>query len=270
MVDTTKDDEVGPQRARPRAADASWRPVARASTHELVINAIEDQIMHGTLAVGDLLPPERELAARLQVSRAGVREAIRVLEGHGVLRSDVGSGRGAGTFVAALPSAALERFLRLHVALSNFRLEEVIEARVLLERASASLAARRADGEAMAELEHLVARMDDPELSREDFNDADTAFHVAIAHAGGNALFSDMTGAIRASLRRPILEAFTKVEDWDGFAAMLRRQHHEILEAILRGDDAAAAELVAAHIGAAGEALPGLPGAAAQPGGSGD
>ena len=68
-----------------------------------------------------------------------MREAIRVLEGHGVLRSDVGSGRGAGTFVASLPSAALARFLRLHVALSNFRIQEVVEARVILEQASASL-----------------------------------------------------------------------------------------------------------------------------------
>jgi GntR family transcriptional repressor for pyruvate dehydrogenase complex len=267
MVDRTNGDEVGPHRARPErersaGSGATWRPVARASTHELVIEAIEDQIMSGTLAVGDLLPPERELAARLQVSRSGVREALRVLEGHGVLRSDVGSGRGAGTFVAALPSAALERFLRLHVALSNFRLEEVVEARVLLERASATHAARRADEEARAELERLVTRMDDPGMSREDFNDADTAFHVAIAQAGGNALFSDMTGAIRASLRGPILTAFTKVEDWDGFAGMLRRQHHEILAAILRGDGEEAAELVAAHIEAAGAALPGIPGGA--------
>ncbi len=69
-----------------------WRPVPRVRSHELVIAAIEDQIMGGALKVGDPLPPERELAARLQVSRAGVREAIRVLEAQGVVRANVGAG----------------------------------------------------------------------------------------------------------------------------------------------------------------------------------
>lgn len=259
MVDNTPRDEVRPQSGRSSRADAAWKPVARASTHELVIEAIEDQIMNGTLTVGDALPPERELAARLQVSRAGVREAIRVLEGHGVLRSDVGSGRGAGTFVASLPSAALERFLRLHVALSNFRIGEVIEARVILEQASAALAAERADATEIARLERLVAVMEDRSVGREVFNDADTAFHVAIAQAAGNALFADMTGAIRGSLRSPILHSFTKVEDWDEMADMLRAQHRGILEAIAAGRAQEAGERAAAHIRAASSALPDLP-----------
>ena len=261
MVENAHHSEVGPHRSTAGAGGAAWGPVSRRSTHELVIDAIEDQIMSGALAVGDLLPPERELASRLQVSRTGVREAIRVLEAHGVLRSEVGSGRGAGTFVAALPRAALERFLRLHVALANFPVHDVVETRVLLERASAALAAERADAEALAELEELLARMDRPGASREDFNDADTEFHVAIARAGGNALFAEMTGAIRASLRAPILEAFTKVEDWDVMAGMLRAQHREILDALRAGEPEEAARLTAEHIRAAAAALPDLPGA---------
>lgn len=259
MVDDTQDNEVRPEPERAADARSAWRPVARTSTHQLVIDAIEDQIMTGALAVGDPLPPERELASRLQVSRAGVREAIRVLEAYGVLRSEVGSGRGAGTFVSALPSAALEQFLRLHVALSNFRLQEVIEARILLERASASLAAERADADVLVELERLLAVMDVPGLSRDDFNKADTAFHVAIAQAGGNALFSEMTAAIRASLRGPILEAFTKVARWEEIAATLREQHHAIFLAISRGQAEEAAELTAAHIRTASAILPDLP-----------
>jgi GntR family transcriptional repressor for pyruvate dehydrogenase complex len=217
--------------------------------------------MSGALVVGDLLPPERELASRLQVSRTGVREAIRVLEAHGVLRSEVGSGRGAGTFVAALPSAALERFLRLHVALANFPVHDVVETRVLLEQASASLAAERADAEALDGLEELLARMDAPGVSREAFNDADTEFHVAIARAGGNALFAEMTAAIRSSLRVPLLEAFTRVEDWEAMADMLRTQHHGILEALRAGDAQEAARRTAAHVRDASAALPDLPGA---------
>ena len=70
--------------------------MTRARSHELVVEAVENQIMSGALKVGDPLPPERELAARLQVSRAGVREAIRVLEAQGVVTSSVGAGRDAG------------------------------------------------------------------------------------------------------------------------------------------------------------------------------
>ncbi|WP_345077965.1 FadR/GntR family transcriptional regulator [Brachybacterium paraconglomeratum] len=232
--------------------------MARSSTHRLVIDAIEDQIMTGALAVGDPLPPERELASQLQVSRAGVREAIRVLEAYGVLHSAVGSGRGAGTFVSALPSAALGQFLRLHVALSNFRLPDVIEARILLERASSMLAAERADAGALAELERLLAVMDAPGVSREDFSEADTAFHVAIAQAGGNALFSELTAAIRASLRAPILEGFTKVAQWEDVVGSLRAQHHEIYRAIASRRGEEAAELTVTHIRAASALLPGL------------
>ncbi|WP_258771908.1 FadR/GntR family transcriptional regulator [Brevibacterium aurantiacum] len=62
----------------PKAPQApEWKPVSRSSTHELVINAIEEQITSGYLTVGDPLPSERDLAAKLQVSRAPVREAVR-------------------------------------------------------------------------------------------------------------------------------------------------------------------------------------------------
>ncbi|WP_334144858.1 FadR/GntR family transcriptional regulator, partial [Corynebacterium nuruki] len=66
-----------------------WVPVVRSSTHALVVEAIEDRILSGDLTVGDLLPPERQLAENLGVSRAAAREAIRVLEGQGVLESHV-------------------------------------------------------------------------------------------------------------------------------------------------------------------------------------
>ena len=235
-----------------------WGPVTRNSTHELVIEAIEDQIMTGTLVVGDPLPSERDLASRLQVSRAGVREAIRVLESHGVLRSSVGSGRGAGTFVASMPSESLTRRLRLHVELANFRIDEVVEARILLERSSAALAAERADAASLELMQTSLTLMDTPGLSLEAFNDADTDFHVAIAQAGDNRLFANLTEAIRASLRSRHLEAFHKVVDWESLAATLRTEHHGIQQAIREGRGDLAADLVEAHIRGASAALPDL------------
>ena len=103
------------------------RPAPRTSTHSLVVEAIENRILSGELGVGDMLPPERQLAEQLGVSRAAAREAIRVLESHGVLESHVGSGARAGTFITSMPTAALSRFLKLHVALNNFALDEVVQ-----------------------------------------------------------------------------------------------------------------------------------------------
>lgn len=235
-----------------------WMPVQRSRAHEQVIQAIEEQIMSGALSVGDPLPPERDLAAKLQVSRAGVREAIRVLEGQGVLTSQVGSGAVAGTFVASATSEALTRLLRLHVGLSNFPAEDVVEARVLLERSSAASAATHASATGLAGIREQLEQMDAPGVTRTAFNSADTGFHVAIAEASGNRLVADMTIAIRGSLRSPILAAFHEVGEWEKLAAALQEQHHEIFDAIERGDAAAAADSVERHIRFSFEALPAL------------
>lgn len=235
-----------------------WTPVARVRSHELVIAAIEDQILGGALKVGDPLPSERELAAHLQVSRAGVREAIRVLEAQGVVTANVGAGPEAGTFIAAMPSAALTRFLRLHVALSNFAMPDIVDARVILERNSAALTAVNAGVAERAAIRAPLLDMDSAGIDLERFNDADTAFHVAIAEASGNRLVSDMTVAIRASLRQPILDAMRRVDDWPALARVLQSQHHGIFDAIEAGDGERAADLTEQHIRGSFDALAGL------------
>lgn len=227
-----------------------WRPVARVKAYELVVDQIEEQILSGALTVGDRLPGERDLATRLDVSRTAVREAIRMLEAQGVVRSGVGSGPDAGTVVSSMPSAALTRLLRLHVALANFPVDDVVEARVVLERSSAALAASqgaRADVDAIRE--PLLA-MDQDLEDRATFNDLDTAFHIAIAEAGRNRLVADMTIAIRDSMRRPILERMERLgaQAWDEVLAQLRAEHHAVYDAIIAGDPDAAAQLIEVHI----------------------
>lgn len=235
-----------------------WKPVSRSSTHELVINAIEEQITSGYLTVGDPLPSERDLAAKLQVSRAAVREALRVMESLGVVVSNVGSGKSAGTFIASMPKEALTRFLRLHVALANFSIEEAIETRIQLERSSTALATGRVHDDALAGMNASLAIMDTPGVSLETFNDADTAFHVAIAHASNNQLLSDLTEAIRGSLRRPILDAFHEIEDPRTLMAQLQEEHHAIMQAIVYRDTDHAVQLTEDHIRSATAALPHL------------
>ena len=231
-------------------SDASdvWRPVDRVRTYQHVVDQVEEQILAGALRVGDRLPGERELAARLQVSRAAVREAMRTLEAHGVVRPGVGSGRDAGTVVSAMPSEALTRLLRVHVALANFPVADVVDARVMLERSSAELAAARATATALAPVAEALAAMDGTTDVKE-FNDLDTAFHIAIAEAGGNRLVADMTIAIREAMRRPILLGLERLGDaWPGVRTTLTEEHRAIHEAITAGDGSRAADLVEAHI----------------------
>ena len=239
-------------------AAARWQPVARSRTYELVITAIEEQIMTGALGIGDPLPAERDLAAKLQVSRSAIREAFRVLEAQGILRSAVGSGAGAGTFVASMPSDALTRFLRLHIALSNFAFADVVEARVTLERSSAALTARHPDPERLTAVRAAIEVMDADDVDRTTFNDADTAFHTAIAEAGGNRLVTAITVAIRNAMRGRILAAFEVIDDWPALRDVLRSEHRAILAAIDAGDPATAATLAEQHIRSAYELLPAL------------
>lgn len=239
----------------PDSSSATWRPINRARAYELVVSRIEEQILSGTLRVGDRLPAERDLASMLQVSRAAVREAIRTLEAQGVVRAGVGVGPEGGTFVSSMPSEAMTRMLRLHVALSNFSMPDVIEARVMLERHSARLAAAQATPDDVAALREVLDSMADPSTSRDEFNDLDTRFHVLIAEAGRNRLVADMTTSIRESMRTPILRSFRATDSWEGLSDGLNHGHEAIFAAVESGDSAAAADAVEAHIRFAYEQL---------------
>jgi len=237
---------------RGRQAD-EWAPVSRVRTYELVLERIETQIVSGALRAGERLPPERELAELLGVSRPAVREALRVLEAQGAVRSQVGQGPGSGTTIDRVPQDALSRLLRLHVALGSFPLEDVIETRVALERSIVVLACRKARPQDLARMHSALLAMDDPEVDRETFNQLDIDFHVAIAEAGGNRLMSDVTRAIRESVRIPFLAAVTAMPEtgqhsWPRVRDGLRADHHAVLNAVEAGQGEQAADLLATHI----------------------
>jgi GntR family transcriptional regulator, transcriptional repressor for pyruvate dehydrogenase complex len=230
-----------------------WAPVSRVRTYELVLQSIETQIVSGALRAGERLPPERELAELLGVSRPAVREALRVLEAQGAVRSQVGKGPDSGTTIDRVPSDALARLLRLHVALGSFPLQDVVDTRVALERSSVLLASRNARPQDLARMEEALLAMDDPEIDRETFNRLDTDFHVALADAGGNRLMSDVTGAIRESVRMPILAAMTAMPEtgkrgWPRMLEGLRADHHAIFTAVEAGEGEKAADRLEAHI----------------------
>lgn len=229
-------------------AEQGWVPVTRARTYELVLDRIEEQIASGRLHVGDRLPAERDLAAALGVSRVAVREAMRVLQAMGLISQGTGSGRDAGTTLTAAPGEALTRLIRMHVLVASVGSDDLISARVTLERESARLAARAATPDDREQLARLLTIMSAPGITVEDFNDADTGFHVAIARASGNSLVAELTTALRNAMRSPLLARLRVQEDFATTAARLSAEHRCVYEAIVAGDGERAADLVQAHI----------------------
>ncbi len=220
---------------------SGWQPVRRTRAFEDVIAQIERRIAGDGLRVGDRLPGERQLAEQLRVSRSSVREAMRVLETLGVVSSQVGRGPDAGAFLISRPAEALSDLLRLHLGLSNLSLEEVVDARLMIEKWSAAHAA--AHGADLSALTAALERMD-ATTTAEEFVEHDAAFHVAIAEASGNRLTTAMMLSLRDSLRRYAVEAVGRL----GGTAGLMADHRRIHRAIATGDAAEASAAVEDHL----------------------
>lgn len=223
--------------------------------YEVVRHHIEQQILNGALSVGALLAPERELATELGVSRTAVREALRTLEAQGLVSSQVGAGPQSGTRISDQPSDALGTLLEMHVALSQFGLGDVVDARIMLERQSSKVAATSHDEAGIANLGDLLAEMESA-TELDSFNELDTRFHIAIAELAGNALITVFTTGVRHALALKIRRASEQLADWQQFRRDLMRQHRRIFEAIVRGDSEGAAELMEEHIRTAYAILP--------------
>src|ERR687893_2475435 len=109
--------------------------MADARAFEQILDALRAQIADGSLAAGDRLPAERDLASRYGVSRTSVREAIRVLESMGIV--SVRRGADHGVVLLQEPGNAFQPVLRLLVALRHVSLDDAIEFRAMVEGGAA-------------------------------------------------------------------------------------------------------------------------------------
>ncbi|OLT11703.1 GntR family transcriptional regulator [Pseudonocardia sp. CNS-139] len=214
-----------------------------------MLSAIEDDLAAGRLGLGDRLPGERALAERLGVSRPSVREAIRVLEAHGVVRTGPGSGPEAGAVLVADPAAGLGAALRLHVATNGVAVADVVGMRLLIEEwGMREAAARRPDAAALAAAQHALTAMDDPALDRERFLDLDAQFHAALVGLAGNVLVTVVMTSLRGAVRGYIGEGARRLPAWAAVADRLRAEHHRIFDAVRAGRAEEAARVTRAHI----------------------
>ncbi len=207
---------------------------------EKIVARLMALIREKQLHPGDKLPPERELAVSMGVSRPSLREALRALSILGIIENRQGS----GTYITSLQPDMLVEHLDFIIALNDRSFLDLFEARKILEAGIASLAAQQITGAELDELEAAMDRssraIDDPER----FLQADLDLHRRIIAAARNqilALFMRSIDNVNVASRRRI-----------GELPEVRRQalqdHRQILAALQAHDPQAAGQAMCDHL----------------------
>jgi DNA-binding FadR family transcriptional regulator len=176
------------------------RPLRRENLPAAIAAELRRQIEQGELARGEQLPGHRELAAMFSVSVGSVREAISMLVSEGLVETRAGR----GTYVAD-PGDGTSSRPRAAPPLGRHEIEELIEARELLELQLATLAAKRATREQVANLRRALERIQAAAESPDEYPEADVEFHLALAEAAGNRYLVHAMADIRELLRQDIV-----------------------------------------------------------------
>ncbi len=213
---------------------------------DAVVNQIEDLIVAGVLKEGTKMPPERELAETLDVSRQKVREALKRLEDRDLLRVR----HGEGSYVAALTGAALSPALIDLYARHQSAFYDYLEYRREQEGFASSLAAKRATKVDKVIIADLMDRLresheyEDPKAAQE----FDIKFHSAIVDASHNSTLIHTMASIYELTKRGIFYNRDYLRTIDGTGDQLLQQHMDIGNAILEGDNERAMQAARDHV----------------------
>ena len=208
-----------------------------------VARRLLDLFTSGSIAPGTRLPPERQLAATLEVGRSAVREALAALEILGIVDVRPGS----GTYLRGTVSELLPQSLSWGVLLGERNTAELLELRSGLEIYVARLAASRAEASDLETLNASLERMSESIGALKAFAKADLDFHDGLAQAADNAMLVDMLHVVRSLLQ---VYADRAVHD-EGAARTAIDEHTAVYRAIERADQDAAASAMAVHMATA-------------------
>lgn len=213
---------------------------------DAIAATLERRILEGSLKAGDRLPPERELAVDLGVSRPSLREAIQKLASKGMVQSR----QGGGTFVTdALESTFFDPWQDMMGNHPNLR-EDMLEFRRMLEGQAAEWAAERATD---ADLQRLTQTFDALNAAfeasdTERRSDADIAFHQAVGDAAHNVLLGHLSSALLRLMHDNIRLNLGELKAVPAASSLLMRQHAAIHEAIRDKKPQAARAAAETHI----------------------
>jgi GntR family transcriptional repressor for pyruvate dehydrogenase complex len=222
-------------------ARAAWdTPIVRESVAEMVARRILDMVSARALRPGDQLPPERELAETLGVSRPSVREAIRGLAILGVVKSR----QGGGAYITNLDAEALLGPLQFFLSLGDVNIRELYDARSLIESDVARRAAVNMSESQLDALEAILVVQRGTLADARAFRVSDFAFHEAIWEGCGNAFLR----RIGESLNVLGLEFRKRASETKGVLEQSLADHHRLVAALRARDADAAARAAESHM----------------------
>ncbi|HET8994825.1 MAG TPA: FadR/GntR family transcriptional regulator [Rhodococcus sp. (in: high G+C Gram-positive bacteria)] len=222
-------------------------PQSEPRAWEHVLNHLEQMLVSGELSPGQRLPGERVLAAELGVGRSSVREALRVMEAMGLLKSQTGSGPTSGAMIVSRPTGGMAMLMRMQVAAQSFPVSDVVQTRLVLETEVMQLLATRNPTPDLGNAEELLDAMDDTELAANEFLVLDSQFHIAMADAAGNQVIAAMMAGLRESIEGYVL-AGAPLAIWPTTCGRLRHEHRGLVEAVRAGDPDLARCRIESHI----------------------
>ncbi len=205
------------------------------------VQIVQRFIHESRLRPGDRLPTHADLANKLKIGSRRLREALAVLERHGLLET---RGR-AGTLVAEPPLNALDDPIRWHLEKIGFSVENLVEARAALEAAVAAQAARKRTSRDLLVLLDIIEQMENLARAKQTDEETDEIFHLALLEAAHNPVMLVFGKLISAQFRRKVRDRLT---------SSLKRQkssneeHQNIVAAIEKHDPDTAARLMSDHI----------------------
>jgi len=218
-----------------------FKEIAPVRLYESVIEQITDLIKNNELKPGDKLPPERELAEKLSISRNSLREAFRVLESRGLIKSKPGGGR----FIREIRENGHNNTENIILSLEKSSILELLEAREIFEVKIAEIAAQRATLEDIEIIGEALNKMNQKEELKDDKKtESDTEFHLAIAGASHNFVFINIM-RLHLDLLKETREKTWKIP---GRREKQYQEHQAIFQAIKEHNSKKAGEAMLKHL----------------------
>lgn len=210
---------------------------------------LQEKIVHGGLVVGESLPSERDLMVQYSVSRATVREALRVLGAKGLI--EVRRGRRGGSYISAPSSEAISRSLDLFIQGHDVRFSDLLAVREAIEPVAAAQAAHYRTQEDIKDIFRLLRESNRALNDLRLFSELNLEWHLAIVRASHNPLFLSFMTSIGS-----MLYSATERDEFDlATRTIVTRSHRRISEAIAAGDGEAARRRMMRHVTSYSEQL---------------
>ncbi|PZQ47502.1 MAG: GntR family transcriptional regulator [Rhodovulum sulfidophilum] len=212
---------------------------------EATARHIEDLILEGSIRPGEPLLPEREMAARLGVSRPTLRQGMKLLEDKGLLAAEPSGAR----VVAPLATSITDPLIELMSSRAE-TIGDYLELRGTLEGMAAALAATRANDVDRATLARCMERIDAAHAQADPHEEADVDvdLHVAVYEASHNVVLLQVMRALSGMLRRGVFHNREKLYARSEVREVLLAQHRAIFEGVMARDPAAAGRAAEEHM----------------------